>query len=176
MNDDSNEMVCAGKCVAGSKWELASAAIVNLVSTNPSMNWGLAFYGGDDSCGATAGAAVDVGPSNAMAIQVALAATAPGGAAPTAAAISSAASYLKSVTDGATKYILLVSDGLLGCAPSDGGSAIDDAATAIVNALMDVGAPTFVVGIAPDWGYHGGRRAQPDGRDRRGGQPGGHGV
>ncbi len=151
MNDDSNEMVCTGGCGASSKWALASAAIGNLVSTHPSVNWGLALYGGDDSCDATGGATVDVGSGSAPAIEAALAATAPGGEAPTASAIHNAESYLQSLTDGGSRYILLVSDGLLGCAPSNGDSVSDDAAGAIVTALMDVGARTFVVGLAPDW-------------------------
>jgi hypothetical protein len=150
MNDDSNEMVCTGGCGASSKWALASAAIGNLVRTRPSVNWGLALYGGDDSCDATGGATVDVGPGSAPAIEAALAATAPGGEAPTASAIQNAESYLQSLTDGGSRYILLVSDGLLGCAPSNGDSAGNAAAGAIVTALMDVGARTFVVGLAPD--------------------------
>jgi len=154
MNDDSNEMICTGGCGATSKWALASAAIGNLVSTHPSVNWGLAFYGSaegsDDSCDVTSGAAVDVGPSSAPAIEAALAATAPGGEAPAASAIQNAASYLQSLTDEGSRYILLVSDGLSDCATSVDTSASDAAAGAIMTALLDVGARTFVVGLAPD--------------------------
>jgi hypothetical protein len=159
MNDDSNEMICTGGCGASSKWTLAWTAIGGMVSTHPSVNWGLAFYGSgagvdggvDDSCDVTVGAAVDVGPSSAPAIEAALAATAPGGEAPTSAAITNAVSYLLSLTDAGPKYILLVTDGQSGCAGSDGGAATLAAESAIASAAGDSGIPTFVVGLAPDW-------------------------
>jgi hypothetical protein len=149
MNDDSNEMSCAGGCGASSKWALATAAIDSLVSANPTVNWGLVFYGSDDSCDAAAGAAVEVGPGSGPAIHAALAATVPGGEAPAAAAINNGASYLTSLTDGSPKYILLVTDGRSGCGGSDG-AATAAAEAAIVSATVD-GVPTFVAGLAPEW-------------------------
>jgi hypothetical protein len=150
MNDDSDEMSCAGGCGASSKWALLSAAVERLVTAHPSVNWGLALYGSDDACGASAGVAVDVAPDAASSIAQALAATTPGGDAPTAAAIFRASSYLQTRPDASAKYILLATDGRSGCANAGSGAAGADveAENAIATALR-AGIPTFVLGIAP---------------------------
>ena len=99
MNDDSNGMTCTGGCGPSSKWAVLSAAINNLIRGNLSVNWGLALYPSDDACGVTAGAAVDTTQDSASSIESigsVLAATTPGGDAPTAAAIYAASAYLQS--------------------------------------------------------------------------------
>ena len=152
MNDDSNEMSCTGGCGANSKWSLLSAAIGRIVSNHPSVNWGLAPFGSDDACGVNAGVEVDVAPDAAPSIALALAATTPGGAAPTAAAILAASGYLQSLPDSNPKYILLASDGRSGCATGGGGAAA--AATEAENAVasaFQARIPTFVVGMVPAW-------------------------
>ena len=150
MNDDSNEMSCTGGCGANSKWALLSAAIDRMVTDHPSVNWGLALFGSDDACGVNAGAAVDVAQDAASAIDSALAATTPGGAAPTAAAIGAAAGYLQSRPDSNPKYILLATRRPVGLrlgrrrAPA----AAAEAENAIASAFH-AGIPTFVVGLVP---------------------------
>ena len=150
MNDDSNEMHCTGGCGPTSKWALLSAEINRLVTEHQSVNWGLAFFGSDDVCGVTASVAVDVAPDAASSIATALAATTPGGDAPTAAAILSASRYLQSRPDTSPKYILLATDGQSGCAAGGGGAvAAQDEADNAVGSAMSSGIPTFVFGLAP---------------------------
>jgi hypothetical protein len=60
--------------------------------------------------------------ASAMAIVGALGAATPGGDAPTTAALSAAVQYLRSLSDGSPKYVLLVTDGKSGCS-SDPGTA-----------------------------------------------------
>ena len=152
MNDDSNEMSCTGGCGAKSKWALLSAAIGRMVINHPSLNWGLAPFGSDDACGVNAGVEVDVAPDAASSIELALAATTPGGAAPTAAAILAASGYLRSLPDSNPKYILLASDGRSGCATGGGGEAAADAeAENAVASAFQARIPTFVVGMVPAW-------------------------
>ena len=150
MNDDSNETSCAGGCGAKSKWALLSAAIGRMVIDHPSLNWGLAPFGSDDACGVNAGVEVDVAPDAASSIELALAATTPGGAAPTAAAILAASGYLHALPDSNPKYILLASDGRSGCATGGGAEAAADAANAVASAFQGR-IPTFVVGMVPAW-------------------------
>ena len=152
MNDDSNETSCTGGCGAKSKWALLSAAIGRMVTNHPLVNWGLAPFGSDDACGVNAGVEVDVAPDAAPSIALALAATTPGGAAPTAAAILAASGYLRSLPDSNPRYILLASDGRSGCATGGGGAAAADveAENAVASAFQ-ARIPTFVVGMVPAW-------------------------
>ena len=151
MNDDSNEMSCTGGCGSSSKWALLSAAIDRLVTAHPSVNWGLALFGSDDACGANPGVAVDVAQDAASSIEHTLAVTAPGGDAPTAAAILRATGYLQSRPDSSAKYILLATDGRSGCAMGGGGAAEADAdAESAIASALGAGIPTFVLGLAPD--------------------------
>ncbi len=152
MNDESNEMSCTGGCGAKSKWSLLSTAIGRMVIDHPSLNWGFAPFGSDDACGVNAGVEVDVAPDAAPSIELALAATTPGGAAPTAAAILAASDYLQSLPDSNPKYILLASDGRSGCATGGGGAAAADAeAENAVASAFHARIPTFVVGMVPAW-------------------------
>lgn len=149
MNDDSNEMSCTGGCGANSKWTLLSAAIDRVVTNHPSVNWGLAPFGSDDACGVSPGVAVDVAQDAASPIALTLAATTPGGAAPTAAAILAATKYLQSRPDSDPKYILLASDGQSGC--GTGAAGVDAEAENAVASALHAGIPTFVVGLVPAW-------------------------
>jgi hypothetical protein len=152
MNDDSDEASCPGGCGATSKWALLSAKIDRLVTTRASANWGLALFGSDDACGVNAGVAVDVAKGSAASITQALAATTPGGDAPTAAAIDAAFGYLQSGFYSYPKYILLATDGRSGCAPGAGGTAgADAAAVQAIARANSYGVSTFVLGLAPDW-------------------------
>ena len=148
MNDDTSGTSCTGGCGPTSKWAVLGAALDQLVHENTSVNWGLAFFGADDQCGVKAGAAVDVGPNSASAIEAMLGTVRPGGEAPTAAAIYAASSYLQSRVGGAGKYILLATDGRSGCGPSNSGSVDTDAANAALSAT-DEGVTTVVVGAVP---------------------------
>jgi hypothetical protein len=155
MNNDANDKPCAGgtpmnsNCGAMSKWAQVTAAIGQVVmATDTTVNWGLEFFGTDNACGVTAGAAVDVAPNNSTAIQQAFAATSPSSYTPTRAAISGAATYLGMLTDSNPKYLLLATDGEPNCATTTSPTTDDSAGAeqAVADALT-AGFPTFVVGI-----------------------------
>jgi hypothetical protein len=148
MNDAVDGTTCPGGCGANSKWWLLSSAVESLVAQNPQIDWGLAFYGSDDSCDAGQRGYVAAGPGTASAITSALAATTPGGEAPTGGAIMSAVGDLQVPIDGHSKYILLVSDGHSGCGGDDTTQAAA-AATCIDIARMQSQMPTLVLGPAP---------------------------
>jgi hypothetical protein len=150
MNDDPNEVSCPGWCGPSSKFEVMGAALDQLVNTNRSVNWGIAYHPTDAGCGVGAGAAVDVAPYDGLAIEASLgsASQLPAGQAPTGPAIAAAAAYLQSRTDGNPKYILLATDGISGC-PSTEWQAPAAEATAAIAAALAAGIPTFVVGMAP---------------------------
>jgi hypothetical protein len=57
-----------------------------------------------------------------MSIVSVLGAQTPGGDAPTNAALSAAAEYLRPLSDGSAKYVLLVTDGKSGCSSEPGAS------------------------------------------------------
>jgi hypothetical protein len=152
MNDDSNEVSCTGGCGATSKWALLSAKIDHLVTTHPSVNWGLALFGIDDACGVSGGVVVDVSRDTAPAIVQTLAGTTPGGDAPTAAAIDAAFVYQASFSNAYSKYILLATDGRSGCAPgADGTAGADALAEQAIYRARNYGVSTFVLGLAPAW-------------------------
>jgi hypothetical protein len=136
--DDSTGMSCTGGCGARSKWALLTAAIEKLVTSVGSVNWGLMFFGTDDACGTNLSPAVPFPASAASSMMIvgALDAATTGGDAPTTAALSAAAEYLGSLSDGSPRYVLLVTGGKSGCS--------SDPATA------NLSFPTFVLAaVAP---------------------------
>jgi hypothetical protein len=136
-----------------SKWSQVSAAIDSVVvATDTSVNWGLIFFGTDNQCGVTSRPVVPVGPMMGMQVQMAFATNQPSSYTPTASAVNSAVTYMKTVTGTNPKYLLLATDGLPNCGSTGRGGNItaDDspAAEAAVAAAKAAGFPTFVVGIA----------------------------
>jgi hypothetical protein len=133
------------------KWAQVSTAIENVVmSTQANVNWGLKFFANDNTCGITAGAAVNVAANNYTPIQKAFSGASPGGSTPTETAIDSAAAYLGTLTDSNPKFLLLATDGLPNCMPGNTDTMADDSsgAEAAVTRAFKAGFPTFVVGIA----------------------------
>jgi hypothetical protein len=152
-----DQSVTGGNCGAGcvSKWTQVITAINQVVAmTETTINWGLKFFGTNNACGVTAGAAVPPGPNNAMAIAgaIALPANQPGSQTPTTAGELSAGAYLATLTDPNQKFILLATDGQPNCAAGGGGGgggANDDAAAIMsVATVATMGFPTFVIGVA----------------------------
>jgi len=137
----------AGPCP--SKWADMTKAIQASVSTSGNtIDWGLKFFPDDGACGVTDTAAVPVAPNNATAVNGAIAATQPGGATPTSAALASAGRYLMGLTDANPRYVVLATDGQPNCAGGNMGTADDAAAIAAVTSLAGAGIPVFVIGIA----------------------------
>jgi hypothetical protein len=128
-----------------SKWALLTATVEKIVVGNGAVNWGLMLFGTDPACGTSTAPVVPISatPATAMMIVGALESAVPVGDAPTAAALSAAAGYLGSLTDPSPKYVLLVTDGVSGCA-SDPATA-DAAAESTVLSLARLRFGTFVL-------------------------------
>ena len=153
MADDESDNPCGGRnapamCV--SKWTDITTGINMVVAqTDTTIRWGLKFFANDNGCGVNAGAAVPIGPGSGPAIAAAIMATRPGGSTPTAAAVTSGATYLMGLTDPNPKYILLATDGEPNCGAMAAKTSDDDAAgaEAAVSMAAMAGIPVFVVGV-----------------------------
>ncbi len=146
MADDANGTTCSGGCGASSKWSLLTTALESLIAANPQVNWGLAFYGGDDTCGVSPGAAVEAGPQTIDALEAAIAAAPPGGSNSAGTpAIFNAWNYLIALPDLGPRYIMLVTDGQESCATDPTAFNTTYLEDALISA-MAAGFPTFVVG------------------------------
>src|SRR5450432_1266793 len=152
MNQDASGMMCRGAACAGtSKWDQMTAAINQVVAmTETTVNWGIKFFGNDNSCGVVDGATVPPAPSNAMAIATAIAdpVNKPGSNTPTAAGELSAGTYLATLTDPNPKFILMATDGQPNCAGGVANTTDDMATITAVGTVKTMGYPTFVIGIA----------------------------
>ena len=110
------------------------------------MNWGLALYGGDDTCTVSPGVAVEAGPQAFAALEAAIAAAPPGGSNSAGTpAVFNAWNYLAAFPDLGPRYIMLVTDGQESCATDP--TAFDTTyLEEALHAAMVAGFPTFVVG------------------------------
>lgn len=151
MADDEMDNPCgrnAAMCV--SKWTDMTTGLDMVVGqTDTTIRWGLKYFSTDNGCGVAAGAAVPIGPGSSMAITRSIMGTRPGGSTPTAAAVTSGATYLMGLTDPNPKYILLATDGEPNCGAGAAKTSDDDAAgaEAAVSMAAMAGIPVFVVGV-----------------------------
>ena len=125
-----------------------------VVANNPGIRWGLELFTTPKKamCIVSGPPQVEVGPTSAAAIASQLATLTTASSTPTAAAISLAIDYLKTVADGNNKVILLATDGIPNCADgttdSDGMPGTLDA----VRAARAAGFLVYVIGIGPEVG------------------------
>ena len=132
------------------KWADMTAGINMVVAqTQSTIRWGLKYFSTNDACGVSDGAQVAIAPNNAMAISGSINQTNPNGSTPTRLAVTSATTYLMSVTDPNPKYILLATDGEPNCIPGGIDDNADDSTGAeqAVSAAAMAGFPVFVVGV-----------------------------
>jgi hypothetical protein len=150
MTNDSNDQICTGACVGGSKWVQAGDATNQVVAqTESQIRWGIKFFPDNATCGITAGVQVVPQPGAAGAVATAIARVAPSGNTPTRTAIQSAATALGALTEANPKFIVLVTDGQPNCIPATIPTTTSDEAGTIqaVSTVADMGIPTFVVGV-----------------------------
>jgi hypothetical protein len=142
-----------------SKWAQVVPAVTQVVAqTAASVPWGMKTFPetGAECASGTVSNKIDVpvAPMNAAALNAAIAATTPNGnGTPTAAAMNVAVSYLRDLSDGNPKYILLATDGAPSCSGSVGSLAKNTTlartdAVAAVAAAAIAGIHTFVIGVA----------------------------
>jgi len=152
---------CPNASECKTRWVTVTSAVNTTIASTTAIHWGLKFFStsggsGPNSSGCNVSTAVEVavGAANAAtAIQTQIAATSPGNNTPTAAAITAATTYLKTVTDQNNKVILLATDGEPNC--KAGGKNTDSDVPGTVTAIgaaLAAGFKVYVIGIGPSVG------------------------
>jgi len=148
----ANATCAAGAAGCTTRAEAVVSAIGDVVTENPDIRWGLQLFPATSvgTCSVSATPQVGISASSAAAIKAELAAFTTSLSTPTAATLTAAVAYLKTVGDHANKAILLATDGLPNC-PAGGDWATDDmtGATRAATAAKQAGFPVYVVGIGP---------------------------
>jgi von Willebrand factor type A domain. len=156
-----NAMDGTGQCAAGSttcqqRWATLVAGLnAVLTSSSTDVNWGLETFNSNGSCGVDPPEVpITPGAAGATAVKTYIATIKPNGSTPTTLAITTAVTYLQSLTDPNPKYILLATDGEPNCKGGGGGGgagATDlTAAQAAVKAAYDAGYKVYVLGVGPE--------------------------
>ncbi len=131
------------------KWDVMETAIENITTQyETNIRFGLSAFPEVDLCGISPGANVDIGLSNAGAINSYLGSTGPDGNTPAHLALQDALSVFSSVpSNPAGQYVLFATDGVPNC----GGAGLDEESgtqtVAAVSALANQGIHTFVLGF-----------------------------
>lgn len=165
---DSSRNCATGSTTCSQRWATIISSLAKvLTSSSGDINWGLKFFSsptgggaagpgaGGGNCTVSAGADVAVGPGNADTIQTQINAIANGGYTPTRAAIDAAVAYLKTVSDGNNKVILLATDGEPNCPAGQGSSSTTSDLTATTTAVTNAAAAGFkvyVIGVGTETG------------------------
>jgi hypothetical protein len=149
--------LCASSVNCTNRWDAVSSALSLTMGTVTTINWGLEMYSTPNaatSCTVTGTPQVPFGATNsAAAVQSAILRGAPAGNTPTAAAITAAAAYVPTVTDGLKKAILLATDGAPNCKDGQLNTFDDMPATLqAIGAAYALGIPVYVIGIGPSVG------------------------
>jgi hypothetical protein len=136
-----------------SRQSVVVPAVNDVVANNPGINWGLELMivpNNTGTCEVYKTPQVPVGANTATDIKSILAKVQLGLSTPTAASLQSATDYLKTVSDGNEKAILLATDGQPNCRAGADWSTEDLAgASTAAEAALKAGFPVYVVGIGP---------------------------
>ncbi len=164
--------VCADTANCKTRMDSVKPAVTTTLSSTDYVQWGLKLFPtatgggtggrgggmGTINCGVNAAMEVRITADSATEVenQVNNATLVLG--TPTAAAITAAADYLKTLNDGNDKFILLATDGEPNCGPNPNTGQPDintvdvTGASAAAKAAYDAGFPVYVVGIGPNLG------------------------
>lgn len=140
-------------CVA--RWTAVARAIGTTTSSTPDIRWGLKLFSSpasSDKCAVSEGVEVPVGANTAATISTTIASTLLANSTPTAAAIRAATAYLATLSDGASRAILLGTDGQPNCGGASPTVADLEGTIASISAARQAGYPVYVVGIGPSVG------------------------
>jgi hypothetical protein len=144
-------VVCADTSNCTTRWSSLVTALASTLSSTPLLHWGLKLFSspGADSCQVTSGVEIPIAADTIAAIQARMTATTPAGDTPTEAAITAAATYLKSQTDTNSKMLLLATDGKPNCGGSPPSVYEDDVTgtAEAITAAADAGFLVYVIGI-----------------------------
>jgi hypothetical protein len=151
----SGAPVCPDTASCTPRWTALAAALDATMTSATAINWGLKLFSspGGSICSVSTGVEVPVSPSSTSVIQSQIANVTLASNTPTAAAITAATAYLKAVTDGSSKVILLATDGQPNCAPGASSSSPDvTGAISAISAARSAGFAVYVIGIGPSVG------------------------
>jgi len=135
------------------RWNSVEPAVKTTLESSKYVNWGLKFFpSGSSSCGVTSTMEVSVASDSAATIQTQIDTATKSLSTPTAAALSAATAYLKTVKDSNKKFILLATDGEPNCGgtPANINNSDVPGATTAASAAETAGFPVYVVGIGPN--------------------------
>ena len=153
--------VCKDTTNCTTRWNSVQPAVKTTLTTSKYVNWGLKFFPSDptSNCGVTATMEVPIetDPSDSAqskvqsTIQTQVDSAQLSLGTPTAAAISAATAYLKTVKDSNNKVILVATDGEPNCGgtPASINNVDLTGADAAATAANTAGFPVYVVGIGP---------------------------
>ena len=155
---DSKNQCAAGSTTCQQRWATLVAGLnAVLTSSSANVNWGLETFNSDGSCGVDPPEVpITPGAAGATAVQTYIAGITPNGATPTKLAISTAVTYLQTMTDLNPKYILLATDGEPNClngtnGGGGGGGATDlTGAEGAATAALTAGYKVYVLGVGPE--------------------------
>ena len=136
------------------RWNSVKPAVQKTLSSTKYVNWGLKFFPSDptSNCGVTSTMEVPIASDTSATIQTQIDSAKPSLGTPTAAALSAATAYLKTVTDTNNKVILVATDGQPNCGGTPANINTVDMTGAFVaaTAANAAGFPVYVVGIGPN--------------------------
>lgn len=146
----SSDDTCTG---AGCTTRLAAvvSGVESVVANNTGIHWGLELFTTPNAASCTVDPApqVAIAADNAATIKQVLDGVTTKQTTPTAAALTVATNYLKTVNDGNNKAILLATDGLPNCGGGLSSASDMPGATAAATAAFKAGFPVYVIGIGP---------------------------
>ena len=145
------QVVCDDLSNCMTRWSTLGEALGITLSSTPFLHWGLKVFSSPDvgPCAVTGGVDVPVGADTTAAIQAQIAAIAPAGETPTAAAILAATAYLETQADTNSKVILLATDGDPNCGGSVPSVYNDDVegTTLAIKQARNAGFLVYVIGM-----------------------------
>ena len=145
--------VCTDTTNCSVRWDAVKSAMDTTLSTSQYVNWGLKFLNpsSGSTCTVTKTIEVPVAADSASKIQTQIGAVTLSLGTPTAAALTAATDYLKTLSDPNEKVILLATDGEPNCGGNPASVNTDDVtgASNAAAAANTAGFPVYVIGIGP---------------------------
>jgi hypothetical protein len=147
--------VCSDTTGCTTRWDAVKPAVTTTLSSSSYVNWGLKFFpsaGANTNCTESSTMEVPVAPDSTAAVDSQVNNATFDYSTPTAAAISAATAYLKTLADGNKKFILLATDGEPNCGGNPANVNTDDlgGATSVAAAAFAAGFQVYVIGIGPN--------------------------
>jgi hypothetical protein len=152
---------CADTTNCTTRWNSVKPAVTSTLSSTNYVNWGLKFFptpGASSNCIESTTMEVPITTTSAADVETEVNNATLSLSTPTAAALTAAADYLKTLDDGNKKFILLATDGEPNCGKNSRTGQLDintpdvPGAADAAKAAFDAGISVYVIGIGPNLG------------------------